>query len=212
MVDRVSNAMSSRFSFLLSFLSENENLSPCRLDHSLYLHNPYTISITLPYCLIGVHTVTQLLSPCNIWTAITVIILWWLCLEGSFHQSSSCGTIWSHAHRGNFHVLIAQIGLIHLIKPGHCNITRKSIRRFSPCLINNNPQIPIYPFNLQAAAYGLPVVATKNGGPVDISKVMVFHVSHTKTLNLFLFLSFFQELTFRLLQSMYHSQFTNIQL
>ena len=29
----------------------------------------------------------------------------------------------------------------------------------------------IYIWSLQAAAYGLPVVATKNGGPVDILKV-----------------------------------------
>lgn len=28
--------------------------------------------------------------------------------------------------------------------------------------------------SLQAAAYGLPVVATKNGGPVDILKVLNF--------------------------------------
>lgn len=37
----------------------------------------------------------------------------------------------------------------------------KLISRLIPCLI------------LQAAAYGLPVVATKNGGPVDILKVGV---------------------------------------
>ena len=36
-------------------------------------------------------------------------------------------------------------------------------------------------FRFQAAAYGLPVVATKNGGPVDILKVSTLFIPHLVT-------------------------------
>jgi len=37
---------------------------------------------------------------------------------------------------------------------------------------------------LQATAYGLPFVATKNGGPVDILKVMNYHIPISNLLEL----------------------------
>lgn len=38
-----------------------------------------------------------------------------LYLEGSFHQSSSCGTIWSHSYRGMYNV--GNFGLSKHYKP-----------------------------------------------------------------------------------------------
>ena len=53
-------------------------------------------------------------------------------------------------------------------------LTLIEVTRFIPrlCFFTSLHAPTIYHYVWQAAAYGLPIVATKNGGPVDIVKVI----------------------------------------
>jgi hypothetical protein len=53
---------------------------------------------------------------------------------------------------------------------------------------------------LQATAYGLPFVATKNGGPVDILKVMNYHIPISNLLELHTLCFLFKNLLPKTLQ------------